>query len=127
MSAFYEKTRFDVEDEIIQIGNFSEMIKNYADMLYDGDWKQTEDDVHTTLHGFANMLIAHSEKMMLTHKQHYKLDEYGPRKSWDSFFEKMEQPENSEAIDEFYKAVEEGRNNGVAATTDRNSVFDEKM
>jgi len=112
MAALFEKTRFDVEDEIIQIGNFSEMIKNYADMLYDGKWKQTEDDVHTTLYGFANLLIAHSEKMMDTHCKHYELNEYAPRKDWGGLFDELKQPENSEAIDEFYKAVEEGRNNG---------------
>lgn len=78
MTALFEKTRFDVEDEIMQIGNFSEMIKNYADILYDGDWKQTEDDVHTTLHGFANLLMAHSDKMLDTHRKHYELDEYAP-------------------------------------------------
>ena len=94
MSALFEKTRFDVEDEIIQLGSFSEMIKNYADMLYDGDWRQTEDDVHTTLHGFANLIMAHSEKMLLTHKQHYKLDEY-----------------NTTSIDEFYTKIEQERGN----------------
>ena len=103
MSALYEKTRFDVEDEIIQIGNFSEMIKNYADMLYDGDWRQTEDDVRTTLHGFANLIMAHSEKMLLTHKQHYELDEYAP-------------PDKRElhkeiGIDEFYTKIEQERGN----------------
>ena len=74
MTAFFEKTRFDVEEEITQLGNFSEMIKSYADMLYDGKWRQTEDDVHTTLHGFANLLMAHSEKMMDTHCKHYELN-----------------------------------------------------
>ena len=99
MTALFEKTRFDVEDEIMQIGNFSEMIKNYADMLYDGTWKQTEDDVHTTLYGFANLIMAHSEKMFLTHKQVFELDEYRP------------QPETTPEVDEFFINVEKERGN----------------
>src|SRR6056300_120507 len=94
MAALFKKDRFDVEQEISELHSFSDMIKNYADMLYDGDWRQTEDDVHTTLHAFANMLIAHSEKMMLTHKQHYNLDEY-----------------NTTSIDEFYTKIEQERGN----------------
>ena len=99
MTAFFEKTRFDVEEEITQLGNFSEMIKSYADMLYDGKWKQTEDDVHTTLHGFANLLMAHSEKMMDTHCKHYELNEYRP------------QPETTPEVDEFFVNVEKERGN----------------
>jgi len=78
MSALYEKTRFDVENEIMELHSFATIIQNYADMLYDGTWKQTEDDVHTTLCGFANLLIGHSEKMMDTHCKHYELNEYAP-------------------------------------------------
>ena len=78
MAALFEKTRFDVEQEIMEIHSFATIIQNYADMLYDGNWKQTEDDVHTTLSGFANLLIGHSEKMMDTHCKHYELNEYAP-------------------------------------------------
>jgi len=103
MAALFEKTRFDVEDEIMQIGNFSEMIKNYADMLYDGTWKQTEDDVHTTLSGFANLLIGHSEKMMDTHCKHYELNQYASP-------EKREM-QKQYGIDEFYMNIEKERGN----------------
>ena len=112
MAALFEKTRFDVEQEIMELYSFASIIQNYADMLYDGEYEQKEDDVHTTLSGFANLLIGHSEKMMDTHCKHYELNEYAPRKNWGSLFDELKQPENSEAIDEFYKAVEEGRNNG---------------
>ncbi len=99
MAALFKKDRFDVEQEISELYSFSEMIKNYADMLYDGTWKQTEDDVHTTLHGFANLLIGHSEKMFLTHKRVFELDEYRP------------QPETTPEVDEFFINVEKERGN----------------
>jgi len=77
MSALYKVDRFDIEQEIMQIGNFSEILKNYADMIYDGQCtSDSADDIHTTLHGIAHLLDAHSDKMMLSHKKHYKLDEW---------------------------------------------------
>ena len=103
MTALFEKTRFDVEEEISELHSFSEMIKNYADMLYDGTWKQTEDDVHTTLHGFANLLIAHSEKMMDTHCKHYELNQYAPADKRALHKEY--------GIDKFYHEIEKERGN----------------
>ena len=76
MAALFEKTRFDVEQEIMELHSFATIIQNYANMLYDGEFKQTEDDVHTTLSGFANLLISHSETMMVTHCKHYELNQY---------------------------------------------------
>lgn len=102
MSAVFKKDRFDVENEIMELHSFANIIQNYADMLYDGNWKQTEEDIHTTLSGFANLLISHSEKMMDTHCKHYELNEYAPKV-------KPPQPPR------------------WAMTSDRNSVFDEKM
>ena len=93
MAALFEKTRFDVEQEIMELHSFASIIQNYADMLYDGTWKQTEDDVHTTLSGFANLLIGHSEKMMDTHCKHYELNEY------------------ASGIDKFYYEIEKERGN----------------
>ena len=73
----FDVTRFDIEDEIVQIGNFCEQIRNYADMVYDGKWvKDDLDSIHTTLHGFANLLEAHSEKMNQSHCKHYRLNEW---------------------------------------------------
>ena len=62
MTALFKPDRFDIEQEINQVGHFSDIIKNYA--------------IHTTLHGFANLLEAHSEKMSETHCKHYDLNEY---------------------------------------------------
>ena len=103
MTALFKKTRFDVEQEIMELHSFSEMIKNYADMVYDGTYKQTQDDVHTTLHGFANLLIGHSEKMMDTHCKHYELNQYAPP-------EKREL-QKEYGIDEFYMNIEKERGN----------------
>ena len=76
MTALFKPDRFDIEQEINQVGHFSDIIKNYADPLYDGRRKQSMDDIHTTLHGFANLLEAHSETMYETHCKHYNLNEY---------------------------------------------------
>ena len=95
----FKKDRFDVEQEIMELGSFSEMIKNYADMLYDGNYKQTEDDIHTTLHGFANLLYAHSDKMFITHKRVFGLDEFRP------------QPETTKEMDDFFMNIEKDRGN----------------
>ena len=103
MAALFKKDRFDVEQEISELHSFSEMIKNYADMLYDGTWKQTEDDVHTTLHGFANLLIAHSEKMMDTHCKLYELNQYAPADKRALHKEY--------GIDKFYHEIEKERGN----------------
>ena len=52
-------------------------LKNYADMMYDGEWTAKDpDSIHTTLHGFANLLDAHADKMNVSHKKHYRLDDY---------------------------------------------------
>lgn len=73
----FDVTRFDIEQEIMQIGNFVEQLKNYADMVYDGQWTSSSaDDIHTTLHGFAHLLDAHADKMMHSHIKHYRLNEY---------------------------------------------------
>ena len=76
MPALFKVDRFDIEQEIMQIGQFADIIKNYADMLYDGHRRQSADDIHATLHGFANLLEAHSDKMYESHKKHYSLNEY---------------------------------------------------
>lgn len=73
----FDVTRFDIEDEIMQICNYSEQLRNYADMVYDGQWvKDDLDSLHTTLHGFANMLEAHANKMNISHCKHYRLNEW---------------------------------------------------
>ena len=70
-------SRFDIEQEILQICNFVEILRNYADMVYDGEvTSSSQDDIHTTLQGFAHLLEAHSDKMMQTHKRHYKIDNW---------------------------------------------------
>ena len=73
----FDVTRFDIEDEIMQITNYSEQLRNYADMVYDGTWvKDDPDSIHTTLHGFANLLEAHANKMNISHCKHYRLNEW---------------------------------------------------
>ena len=80
----FEVDRFDIEQEIMQIGNFVEILKNYADMIYDGEWtSNTQDDIHTTLHGFAHLLDAHADKMMHSHVKHYRLNQYKEKETDD--------------------------------------------
>ena len=76
MTALFEKTRFDEESDITQVHTFADMLRTYANILYDGNLKQTQDDIHTTLHGLANLMDAHGEKMMDTHCRVHKLNEY---------------------------------------------------
>ena len=103
MAALFEKTRFDVEQEIMELHSFATIIQNYANMLYDGEFKQTEDDVHTTLSGFANLLISHSETMMDTHCKHYELNQYATPEQ-RAMHKEM-------GIDEFYTKIEQERGN----------------
>jgi hypothetical protein len=64
----FEKTHHDVEQEIMEIGSFATILKNYADALYDGQYvSSSSDDIHTTLHGFAHLIDAHMDRMMDTH------------------------------------------------------------
>tara|TARA_R110002167_G_scaffold183208_1_gene383644 strand:- start:38 stop:226 length:189 start_codon:yes stop_codon:yes gene_type:complete len=61
----------------MQIGHFATILKNYADMIYDGEITASDaDSIHTSLQGFANLLDAHSDKMYESHKKHYNLDVY---------------------------------------------------
>ena len=78
MPALIPVDRFDIEQEIMQIGHFATILKNYADMIYDGAGitSSDADSIHTSLHGFANLLDAHSDKMSESHKKHYNLDVY---------------------------------------------------
>lgn len=74
------KTQGDVEQEIMEIGTFATILKNYADALYDGQYvSTTPDDIHTTLHGFAHLIDAHMDRMMDTHCKIYKLNQYAER------------------------------------------------
>lgn len=77
MPALIPVDRFDIEQEIMQIGHFATILKNYADMIYDGEITSSDaDSIHTSLQGFANLLDAHSDKMYESHKKHYNLDVY---------------------------------------------------
>ena len=70
-------SRFDIEQEILQVCNFVEILRNYADMVYEGEFtSSSQDDIHTTLHGYAHLLEAHSDKMMQSHKRHFKIDNW---------------------------------------------------
>ena len=72
----FDVSRFDIEQEIMQIGNFAEILKNYADMVYDGQWtSSSQDDIHTTLHGFAHLIDADADKMMHSHVKHCRLNQ----------------------------------------------------
>ena len=103
MAALFEKTRFDVEQEIMELHSFATIIQNYANMLYDGEYEQSEDDGHTTLSGFANLLISHSEMMMVTHCKHYKLNQYSSPQQKEMHKEM--------GIDKFYTEIEKERGN----------------
>ena len=103
MAALFKKTRFDVEQEIMELHSFVTIIQNYANMLYDGEYEQTEDDIHTTLSGFANLLISHSEMMMETHCKHYGLNQYATPE------QKVMHKEMD--IDKFYHDIEKERGN----------------
>ena len=73
----FDVSRCDIEQEIMEISNFVTILKNYADMVYDGQWtSSSQDDIHTTLHGFAQLLDAHADKMMQSHCKHYRLNEW---------------------------------------------------
>ena len=73
----FDVTRFDIEQEIMEIGSFVNILKKYADAIYDGQYVSTsEDDIHTTLHGFANLLDSHLDRMMESHCKHYRLTEW---------------------------------------------------
>tara|TARA_R110002153_G_scaffold219340_1_gene371766 strand:+ start:5296 stop:5583 length:288 start_codon:yes stop_codon:yes gene_type:complete len=73
----FEKTHHDVEQEIMEIGSFATILKNYADALYDGKYvSSTSDDIHTTLHGFSHLIDAHMDRMMETHGKVHRLNEW---------------------------------------------------
>ena len=76
MSALFKKDRFDVEQEIMELHSYAEMIRNFADQVYDGERAWSQDDIHTTLHGLGNLLEAHADKMMDTHARVFELGRY---------------------------------------------------
>jgi hypothetical protein len=76
MAALFKKTRFDVEQEIMELHSFADMIRTFADRVYDGERVWSQDDIHTTLHGLSNLIEAHSDKMMDTHNRVFELGVY---------------------------------------------------
>jgi hypothetical protein len=84
MKNLFEKTHHDVEQEIMEIGSFATILKNYADALYDGQYvSSSSDDIHTTLHGFAHLIDAHMDRMMDTHCRVYGLN----KNEWNDNYE----------------------------------------
>ena len=72
------KDRFDLENEIMNLYSTVTDLEAVADTLYDSKKKYTEDEIHTTLRGLANVLDAKIVRLEDVFCQVFELNEYSP-------------------------------------------------
>lgn len=73
------KDRFDLEEEILQIKNYSEDIRMVVENLINNQYDSSNIDVDkycNVLEGVATLLDMHSDKMFDTISQCFRLDNY---------------------------------------------------
>jgi len=73
------KDRFDLEQEILQIKNYSEDIRMVVENLINNQYDSSNIDTDkycNVLEGVATLLDMHSDKMFDTMSQCFKLDNY---------------------------------------------------
>jgi len=73
------KDRFDLEQEILQIKNYSEDIRMVVENLINNQYDSSSIDTDkycNVLEGVATLLDMHSDKMFDTMSQCFKLDNY---------------------------------------------------
>lgn len=68
------KDRFDIESEISQLNTFSDMLNGLSASILDD--KLSKDQISTALDGLAIMIECHSNKMMDTLCQVFRLNNY---------------------------------------------------
>lgn len=68
------KDRFDMENEIAQLHNFSDMLRTLSENVLEDNL--TSDESTNALLGIAVLIECHSNKMMDTMCQAFGLDEY---------------------------------------------------
>lgn len=88
------KDRFDLEDELWEVANIGTSIQTFADQLYDGNLKFTQDDIHTALSGFNLQLRATHEKLNDTMCQIFRLNQYN-RYPLDSIDRKLKESDDA--------------------------------
>ena len=72
------KDRFDLEQEIMQLVTFKEIIDNLAWRIMDASEPMDEDKIINTLLGLSEMIDTHNMKMMDTLAQAFSLSGYRP-------------------------------------------------
>lgn len=70
------KDRFDLEQEIMQIVTFKEILDNLAWRIMDASEPMEEDKIINTLLGLSEMIDTHNIKMMDTLAQAFSLGSY---------------------------------------------------
>jgi Fe-S-cluster formation regulator IscX/YfhJ len=73
-----KKDRFDLENEIMNLYSTVTDLEAVADTLYDSKKKYSEDEIHTTLRGLANVLDAKIVRLEDVFCQVFELNEYSP-------------------------------------------------
>jgi hypothetical protein len=72
------KNRFDLENEIMNLYSTVTDLEAVADTIYDSKKRYTEDEIHTTLRGLANVLDAKIVRLEDVFCQVFELNEYSP-------------------------------------------------
>jgi hypothetical protein len=72
------KDRFDLENEIMNLYSTVTDLEAVADTLYDSKKKYSEDEIHTTLRGLANVLDAKIVRLEDVFCRVFELNEYSP-------------------------------------------------
>ena len=73
-----KKDRFDLENEIMNLYSTVTDLETVADTIYDSKKKYSDDELHTTLRGLANVLDAKIVRLEDVFCQVFELNEYSP-------------------------------------------------
>jgi hypothetical protein len=85
------KDRFDLEQEIMQLVTFKEILDNLAWRIMDASEPMEEDKIINTLLGLSEMIDTHNIKMMDTLSQAFSLGHYRP-------FRELTEKKNSDGM-----------------------------
>jgi Fe-S-cluster formation regulator IscX/YfhJ len=88
------KNRFDLENEIMNLYSTVTDLETVADTIYDSKKKYSEDELHTTLRGLANVLDAKIVRLEDVFCQVFELNEYSleeVKRYREKFLEKAEE------------------------------------
>lgn len=73
---FKIKDRFDLEQEILSLTNYSDQIKMVARVIIEDEYEVSNEMAVNALNGISTLLELHRDKLLDTMNQAFQLDSY---------------------------------------------------